>query len=54
MTVVLIKQYKEIDVDSVTNTKLIKDFAERGCKAVVVPFDLNVEWIEEGTCTYFP
>lgn len=49
MTTVLVKQYQEIDPDSVSNKKLIKEFAERSCKAIIVPFDLNVEWIDEDT-----
>ena len=48
MSVVLIKQYREVDNQSVQNKKLQEEFAERGLAGVIVPSDTNVEWLDNG------
>jgi len=45
MSVVLIKQYRETDNQTVTNKKLQKEFLERDITSVIVPSEMNVEWI---------
>ena len=48
MSIVLIKQYTEKDNQKAINKALQADFTQRGITTVVVPSEVDVEWLNNG------
>ena len=48
MSIVLIKQYTEKDNQKAINKALQADFTQRGVTTVIVPSEVDVEWLNNG------
>ena len=48
MSIVLIKHYSEKDNQKAINKALQADFTQRGITTVVVPSDVDIEWLNNG------